>query len=212
MVANAQVQDIEKEIIIVDDASTDGTCQILQSLNLSKYGARLYLHKCNYGKGAALRTAQKHINGDIVLIQDADLEYDPKDYVKLVTPILDGSADVVYGSRLVGGTSTHPFPFFHYLGNKILSLLANVLYDCNLTDIQTCYKAFRADIFKELKIKSNRFDFDPEVTAKVLKRQIKIYEIPISYHRRDYNEGKKITWKDGFLAIWKLISYKFIAE
>jgi glycosyltransferase involved in cell wall biosynthesis len=210
MVASAPDEGLEKELVVVDDASTDGTRQILQSLDLAKYNARLHLHERNCGKGAALRTAQQHATGDIILIQDADLEYDPKEYSELLHPILNGSADVVYGSRLSGGKPTRAFHFWHYLGNKFLSLLTNILYDCTITDMETCYKVFRAEIFKSIKIKSNRFEFEPEITAKILKKRLRIYELPISYHGRDYSEGKKITWKDGFGAIWALMKYRFV--
>jgi len=210
LVANAPCEGLEKELVIVDDASTEGTRQILQSLDLSKYNAHLYLHDRNCGKGAALRTAQQHATGDIILIQDADLEYDPREYPELLRPILEGKADVVYGSRLSGGKPTRAFNFWHYLGNKFLSLLTNILYDCTISDMETCYKVFRADIFKSIQIKSNRFDFEPEITAKILKKKVKIYELPISYHGRDYSEGKKITWRDGFGAIWALLKYRLV--
>jgi glycosyltransferase involved in cell wall biosynthesis len=209
-VVEAPCEGLIKELIIVDDASADGTREILQKLNADEYHAKIYFHEKNQGKGAALRTAQGHATGDIVLIQDADLEYSPNEYPQLIKPILDGNADVVYGSRLSGGKITRAFHFTHYLGNKFLSLLTNVLYDSTLTDMETCYKVFRADIFKKIKIKSSRFEFEPEITAKVLKQGIRLYELPISYFGRDYSEGKKITWKDGFAAIWALVKYRFV--
>ena len=199
--------DIEKEIIIVDDYSTDGTREILEQINDDN--VKVIYHPENKGKGAAIRTAQKHhITGDVVIIQDADLEYQPEDYLKLIRPIQDGFADVVYGSRFLG--SHRVFMFWHYLGNKSLTWLTNILYNTMLTDMETCYKAFRVEIFKRLDIKSNRFDFEPEVTAKVFKRKLKVVEVPITHYGRGYKEGKKITWKDGFIAIWTLIKYRFI--
>ena len=209
MVSNAPSGGLEKELIIVDDGSTDGTREILSSLNPADYSARIYFHEKNQGKGAALRTAQGHATGDVIIIQDADLEYSPQEYPELLRPILEGKADVVYGSRLSGGKVTRAFHFTHYLGNKFLSLLTNILYDCTLTDMETCYKVFKADIFKRVVIKSNRFEFEPEITAKVLKQGVRIYELPISYFGRDFSEGKKITWKDGFAAIIALIRYRF---
>jgi len=209
MVAKAPCGDLEKELIVVDDGSTDGTRDILRSINPDDYQAKIYFHEKNQGKGAALRTAQGYATGDLIIIQDADLEYSPEEYPELVKPILEGRADVVYGSRLSGGKVARAFKFTHYMGNKFLSFLTNVLYDCTLTDMETCYKVFKADIFKKITIKSNRFEFEPEITAKVLKQGVRIYELPISYYGRDYAEGKKITWKDGFGAIWALIRYRF---
>jgi glycosyltransferase involved in cell wall biosynthesis len=209
MVAKAPCGGLEKELIIVDDGSTDGTRDILAGINPADYGAKIYFHEKNQGKGAALRTGQGHATGDIIMIQDADMEYSPDEYPDLVKPIIEGKADVVYGSRLSGGKVTRAFKFTHLLGNKFLSFLTNVLYDCTLTDMETCYKVFKADIFKRITIKSNRFEFEPEITAKVLKQGVRIYELPISYYGRDYAEGKKITWKDGFGAIWALVKYRF---
>jgi glycosyltransferase involved in cell wall biosynthesis len=210
MVNDAPTPTLTKEIIIVDDGSTDGTRETLKILDANKYNAQIFFHERNCGKGAALRTAQKYASGDIILIQDADLEYDPKEYQELIKPILDGRADVVYGSRLSGGRATRAFKITHWLGNKFLSLMTNLLYDCTLSDMETCYKVFSAPIFKAITIKSNRFDFEPEITAKVLKQKVRLYEMPISYYGRDYHEGKKITWMDGFGAIWALIKYRFV--
>ena len=196
---------LEKEIILVDDASTDGTRDILKSLGDKKY--KIFFHDVNQGKGAALRTGFKHVTGNIVIVQDADLEYDPNEYGKLIAPILDGKADVVFGSRFLSGPH-RVLLFWHYLGNKILTTLSNIFSNLNLTDMETCYKVFKAEILKDLNLKSNRFGFEPEFTAKVAKRKYKIYEVPISYYGRDYSEGKKITWKDGIVAIWCIIKYR----
>ena len=204
---NVKNANIEKEIIIVDDYSTDGTREILEKINDNN--VKVIYHSENKGKGSAIRTAQAHhIKGDVVIIQDADLEYQPEDYLKLIKPIEDGFADVVYGSRFLG--SHRVFMFWHYFGNKLLTWLTNLLYNTMLTDMETCYKVFRTEVFKQLNIRSNRFDFEPEVTAKVFKKKLKVVEIPITHYGRGYEEGKKITWKDGFIAIWTLIKYRFI--
>lgn len=198
---------LEKEIILIDDFSTDGTREILEELK-DKY--KIFYHDQNMGKGAALRTGFAQASGDIIIIQDADLEYDPVDYKPLIQLILDGRADVAYGSRLSGGKPSRSFMFTHLLGNKLLTLMTNILYNTTLTDMETCYKAFRADFIKGIEIKSNRFDFEPEITAKVLKKGARLYELPISYYGREYEEGKKITWKDGVHAIFALIKFRFI--
>ncbi len=209
MVSQADSSGLEKELIVVDDGSTDGTRDILSSLDGSQYSARIYFHEKNQGKGAALRTGQGYASGDIIMIQDADMEYSPTEYPELLKPIIEGRADVVYGSRLSGGKTTRAFKFTHLMGNKFLSLLTNILYDSTLTDMETCYKVFKAEVFKKITIKSNRFEFEPEITAKILKQGVRIYELPISYFGRDYTEGKKITWKDGFGAIYALVRYRF---
>jgi len=204
---NVKNVNIEKEIIIVDDYSTDGTREILEKINDND--VKVIYHSENQGKGAAIRTAQKHhITSDVVIIQDADLEYQPEDYLKLIKPIEDGFADVVYGSRFLG--SHRVFMFWHYFGNKLLTWLTNLLYNTMLTDMETGYKVFRVEVFKKLNIRSNRFDFEPEVTAKVFKKKLKVVEMPITHYGRGYEEGKKITWKDGFIAIWTLMKYRFI--
>lgn len=209
-VSKAPIEGLERELIVVDDGSQDGTREILRELDGSLYSAKIYFHEVNQGKGAALRTAQGYASGDIILIQDADLEYDPSQYPTLLRPILDGKADVVYGSRLQGGSVTRAFKVLHLFGNKFLSLLTNILYNCTLTDMETCYKVFRAEVFKKVVIKSNRFDFEPEITAKVLKQKVRLFELPINYYGRDYDEGKKITWRDGFAAVWALVRFRFV--
>ena len=197
---------LEKEIILIDDMSTDGTREHLAELE-GKY--KVFYHNYNQGKGAAIRTGMAHITGDIMVIQDADLEYDPADYEELVKLIVEDKADVVYGSRLSGGKPSRSFMFTHLLGNKLLTFITNLLYNTTLTDMETCYKAFRTDFIRGIEIKSNRFDFEPEITAKVLKRHPRLYELPISYYGREYAEGKKITWKDGIHAVIALIKYRF---
>lgn len=195
---------LEKEIILIDDYSTDGTRDLYQ-----KFPYKVLYHDYNQGKGAALRTGFKEATGAIIVIQDADLEYDPVDYAPLIKLILDGKADVCYGTRLAGGKPSRSFMFTHWLGNKFLSLTTNILYGSTLTDMETCYKAFRADFIKGIEIKSNRFDFEPEITAKVLKRGARLYELPVSYYGREFSEGKKITWVDGFHALWALVKFRF---
>lgn len=197
--------DIAKEIIVVDDGSTDGTRDILRLEEDST--TRFIGHEENMGKGAAIRTALPRATGDFVIIQDADLEYDPDDYRVLLAPILKKKADVVYGSRFTG--EHRNMLFWHMLGNKFLSLVTNVLYNTTLSDMETCYKLFTRGALEGIEIKSDRFDFEPEITAKILKKKIRIYEVPISYAGREYEEGKKITWRDGIRALWVLMKYRF---
>jgi glycosyltransferase involved in cell wall biosynthesis len=196
----------DKEIIVVDDASTDGSTERLRQV--SHENVTLLFHETNRGKGAALRTGFERVTGDIVIIQDADLEYDPGEYGRLIEPILDGRADVVYGSRFTGGPQRVLF-FWHYVGNKFLTLLSNMLTNLNLSDMETCYKVFRANLLESITIKSNRFGFEPEITAKFAKLQCRIYEVPISYSGRNYEEGKKITWRDGLAALVHIIRFRF---
>ena len=208
IVARVQAVDLEKEIIIVDDGSTDGTRELLQEITLSQENVRVLYHDRNQGKGAALRTGFEGATGDIVIIQDADLEYDPREYPVLLEPILDGRADVVYGSRFLGGPHRVLF-FWHYLGNRFLTLLSNALTNLNLTDMETCYKVFKREVLNDIQLKSNRFGFEPEFTAKIAKKGFRIYETPISYSGRTYAEGKKIGWKDGVKAIFAIIWFRF---
>jgi glycosyltransferase involved in cell wall biosynthesis len=198
---------MDKEIIVVDDFSTDGTRERLEEIIQGQDHLKVLYHDRNKGKGAALRTGFASLTGDVVIIQDADLEYDPVEYPRLLEPILDGRADVVYGSRFLGGPHRVLF-FWHYVGNKFLTLLSNALTNLNLTDIETCYKVFRSKILKDIDFKSDRFGFEPEFTAKVAKRKLRIYEVPISYSGRTYSEGKKITWKDGLMALMQIIWYR----
>lgn len=197
---------LEKEIIIVDDGSEDGTHQILENLNHPNI--KIFFHSINQGKGASLQTGFSKAAGDIVLIQDADLEYDPRDYSRLLEPILDGRADAVFGSRFLGGPHRVLF-FWHYIGNKLLTTLSNMLTNLNLSDMETCYKVFRKEIIDKITLKSKRFGFEPEITIKLSKMKCRIYEVPISYSGRDYSEGKKIGWKDGVAAIFHIFRYKF---
>ena len=198
---------VELEMVVVDDGSKDGTRDVLRRLDASGELPMVYVeHEQNQGKGAALRTGFQRAGGDIVLVQDADLEYDPKEYPVLLQPILDDQADVVYGSRFLSGPHRVLF-FWHSVGNRFLTLLSNMMTDLNLTDMETCYKVFRAEVLRGMDLRSNRFGIEPEVTAKVAKGKWRVYEVPISYHGRTYAEGKKIGWKDGVSAIWAILRY-----
>lgn len=196
----------EKQILVVDDGSKDGTRRELEQIDLP--GVEKYYHEVNRGKGAAIQTAWAKVKGDVVIIQDADTEYDPSDYGALLQPILDGKADVVFGSRFVGYPRRVLF-FWHSLGNRLLTLLANMLNDLNLSDMETGYKVFTREVVDSVKIQSNRFGFEPEFTARVAKKRFRIYEVPISYYGRGYKEGKKITWRDGFAALFWIFRYRF---
>lgn len=204
--------EIPKEVIVVDDASTDETPAILTGLLEDPELAgvvTLLTHPQNRGKGAAIRTALEQVSGEVVIIQDADLEYDPREFPNLLEPILDGRADVVYGSRFLGGPH-RVFYFWHFVGNKLLTLLSNMLTNLNLSDMETCYKAFKTEVFREISLRSDGFDFEPEVTIKLAKKGFRIYETPISYSGRSYAEGKKIGWKDGFRTLWALIRFRLV--
>lgn len=196
----------EKEIIVVDDGSTDGTVDVLQT-RLTPLVARVILHGTNLGKGAAVRTGIKAATGDIILIQDADLEYDPSDYERLLEPIITGKADVVYGSRFIGSEAHRVLYFWHSMGNKALTFVSNMLTNLTFTDMETCYKAFRREVIQQINLQENRFGFEPEVTAKIAKLRCRVYEVGISYSGRTYAEGKKIDWKDGIRAIWCIVKY-----
>lgn len=196
-----------KELIIVDDCSKDGTTEIIKKLAANKK-IKVYFHEINKGKGAAINTGVRFCTGDYVIFQDADLEYHPEEYPNLLKPIVSGDADVVYGSRFKG--AGRAFLFHHYVGNKFLTFITNILFNSCLTDMETCYKVFKREIIQGIKIKSKRFNIEPEITAKVLKKKYKLYEVPITYSGRDFSEGKKITWRDGISAIFTLIKYRFV--
>lgn len=206
--ASVKAVEIEKEIIFVDDGSTDGSREILQGL--ADDSTRIVLHDRNMGKGAALRSGFRHVTGEIVIIQDADLEYDPAQYFKLIQPILEGKADVVYGSRFITGDYRRVLFFWHMVGNKLLTLLSNLFTNLNLSDMETCYKVFRRDVLDRITIEEDRFGFEPEITAKLAKLKLRIYEMGISYAGRTYAEGKKIGWKDGLSALRCIIKYNLL--
>jgi glycosyltransferase involved in cell wall biosynthesis len=199
----------DKEIIIVDDCSRDGTRDLLRT-QLMPLVDKVIFHEVNQGKGAALRTGFAAATGDVVVVQDADLEYDPNEYPKLLEPIIAGRADVVFGSRFQGGQPHRVVYFWHMVGNKFLTLCSNMATNINLTDMETCYKVFRRDVLQRIKIEENRFGFEPEITAKVARLDVAIYEVGISYYGRTYAEGKKIGWRDGFRALWAIFKYNFL--
>ena len=198
----------DKEIIIIDDHSTDGTQEVLKAEIEDRVSRVIYKDK-NEGKGAALRSGFEAFTGDVVIIQDADLEYDPNEYQKVITPILNDKADVVYGSRFMGAEPHRVVYFWHRVGNGFLTLMSNFMTNLNLTDMETCYKAFKREVIKSIKVEENRFGFEPEITAKIARKKCRIYEVGISYYGRTYEEGKKIGWKDGFRAIYCIIKYRF---
>lgn len=203
--------DVSIEMVVVDDGSRDGTRELLRELAQRESPKFVYVeHQTNQGKGAAVRTGFKQATGDIVLVQDADLEYSPDDYPVLLQPILDGQAEVVFGSRFLGGPHRVLF-FWHSVGNRFLTMLSNMFTDLNLSDMETCYKVFKAEVLRGMDLKSNRFGIEPELTAKVAKTRARIYEVPISYHGRTYAEGKKIGWKDGFSAIWAILRFNLFS-
>jgi len=200
---------MDKELLLVDDCSRDGTREVLQEMATALPEVKALWHEANRGKGAALRTGFAAATGDIVLIQDADLEYDPHEYPRLLAPILEGHADVVYGSRFLGGGAHRVVFYWHYLGNKLLTTLSNMTTNLNLTDMEVCYKVFKREIIQGIPLQEDRFGFEVEITAKVARRKCRIYEVPISYYGRDYAEGKKIGWKDGFSALRCIVRYAF---
>ena len=210
-IQKVQLDGIDKELIIVDDYSTDGTREIIRKLELIE-GIKVLYHEKNSGKGSALKSGFSRVTGDFVIIQDADLEYDPQDYHRLLNPLLEDKADVVYGSRFVGAEPHRVLFYWHSVGNRFLTLFSNMLTNLNLTDMETCYKAFNAKILKLIAIEEKRFGFEPEFTAKIAKQKFRVFEVGISYYGRTYAEGKKITWKDGIVAIWCIIKYNLFRK
>ncbi|MHB9073280.1 MAG: glycosyltransferase family 2 protein [Desulfobaccales bacterium] len=204
-----QATPYDKEIIAVDDASTDGTRDILDRLTQQYDNVKTFYHQRNQGKGAALRTAFAQVSGDVVIIQDADLEYRPMDYPSLLEPIEQGVADVVYGTRMVGGRPHRVLFFWHYMGNRAITTLSNIFTNLNLSDMEVGYKVFKAEVLQGIQIKCERFGVEPELTAKIAKKRWRVYEVPIQYHGRDYAAGKKITWRDGIAAVCHIIRFKF---
>ena len=198
------------ELIVVNDCSTDGTWDVLQCLAAAEPRMKIFTHEVNMGKGAALRTGISKAGEEIVLIQDADLEYDPQEYDRLIAPILENKGDVVFGSRFAGGSAHRVLYFWHSIGNQFLTLLSNMATDLNLSDMETCYKVFRRGVIQKIVIEENRFGFEPEVTAKVARLKVRIFEVSVSYNGRTYAEGKKINWKDGFRALWCIFKYNFL--
>ena len=211
ILARVRAVEIRKEILIVDDGSTDGTRDLLRNEIEDRHpDVRVFYHERNKGKGAAIRTAIAQATGDFVLIQDADLEYDPREYFQLLEPLLDGRADVVFGSRFLGGGPHRVCFFWHRVANGLLTTYSNICTNLNLTDMEVCYKVFRREVIQSIRLRCDRFDFEPEVTAKVARLRCRVYEVPISYSGRDYREGKKIGWKDAFAAAWAITKYKFL--
>lgn len=208
LIARVRAVPIEKEIVVVDDFSTDGSRELLARLVAPDL--RAFFHDVNRGKGAALRTGFEAVRGDITIIQDADLEYDPAEFPKLVAPIVEGHADVVYGSRFLGGGPHRVLFFHHYLANKFLTFVSNVMTNLNLTDMETCYKVFRSSSLRQLNLRCERFGIEPELTAKIARKRFRVYEVPISYHGRDYSEGKKIGWKDAISALYWIVRFRFV--